>query len=144
LEGVKYCSNCGSQIDENAEICPECGAEQEHPKMKYCSNCGSQIDENAEICPECGVRQTVGGNQQQVYQHKNPGISAVLSFLFVGLGQIYNGEIAKGLIFLFCGIICIFLMLIFIGYIFYLILWVFGIYDAYNTANKINSGEITV
>ena len=24
---------------------------------KYCSNCGESIDENAEICPECGVRQ---------------------------------------------------------------------------------------
>ena len=27
----------------------------------------------------------------------NPGVSAVLSFLFNGLGQIYNGQIAKGL-----------------------------------------------
>lgn len=25
--------------------------------MKFCSNCGSQIDEKAEICPKCGVRQ---------------------------------------------------------------------------------------
>ena len=24
---------------------------------KYCSNCGAQIDEKAEVCPECGVRQ---------------------------------------------------------------------------------------
>ena len=27
----------------------------------------------------------------------NPGVAAVLSFLFNGLGQIYNGQIAKGL-----------------------------------------------
>jgi len=27
----------------------------------------------------------------------NPGIAAVLSFLFNGLGQIYNGKIKKGL-----------------------------------------------
>jgi len=27
----------------------------------------------------------------------NPGIAVVLSFLFNGLGQIYNGQIAKGL-----------------------------------------------
>jgi len=25
--------------------------------QKYCSNCGAQIDANAEICPKCGVRQ---------------------------------------------------------------------------------------
>ena len=25
--------------------------------MKYCRNCGSQIDDKAVICPQCGVRQ---------------------------------------------------------------------------------------
>lgn len=25
--------------------------------MEYCQNCGAEIDEKAEICPECGVRQ---------------------------------------------------------------------------------------
>jgi TM2 domain-containing membrane protein YozV len=29
--------------------------------------------------------------------YKNPGVAAVLSFLISGLGQIYNGEIKKGL-----------------------------------------------
>ena len=28
----------------------------------------------------------------------NPGVAAVLSFLFNGLGQIYNGQIVKGLV----------------------------------------------
>lgn len=28
---------------------------------------------------------------------KNPGIAAVLSFLITGLGQIYNGQIGKGI-----------------------------------------------
>jgi TM2 domain-containing membrane protein YozV len=27
---------------------------------------------------------------------KNPGLAAVLSFFISGLGQIYNGQIAKG------------------------------------------------
>ena len=31
-------------------------------------------------------------------EKQNPGIAAVLSFLFNGLGQIYNGQIAKGLV----------------------------------------------
>jgi TM2 domain-containing membrane protein YozV len=29
-------------------------------------------------------------------QLKNPGLAAVASFFFSGLGQIYNGEIGKG------------------------------------------------
>lgn len=31
----------------------------------------------------------------------HPGIAAVLSFLFNGLGQLYNGQIAKGLTIIF-------------------------------------------
>ena len=30
-----------------------------------------------------------------------PGTAAVLSFIFNGLGQLYNGEIAKGLLIIF-------------------------------------------
>ena len=38
-------------------------------------------------------------NDQKYFTH--PGISAVLSFLFTGLGQIYNGQIKKGLVLMF-------------------------------------------
>lgn len=31
----------------------------------------------------------------------HPGVAAVLSFVFSGIGQIYNGEIKKGLILVF-------------------------------------------
>ena len=30
--------------------------------MKYCSNCGNQIDENAIFCPHCGARTNGSGN----------------------------------------------------------------------------------
>lgn len=32
---------------------------------------------------------------------KNPGVAAVLSFVFNGLGQLYNGQIKKGLLIIF-------------------------------------------
>lgn len=32
---------------------------------------------------------------------KNPGMAAVLSFIFNGLGQLYNGQILKGLLIIF-------------------------------------------
>ena len=32
--------------------------------------------------------------------YKNPGLAAVLSFFYMGLGQIYNGQIAKGIAFI--------------------------------------------
>lgn len=30
--------------------------------MKYCSNCGAELDDNADVCTECGVNQSSGGS----------------------------------------------------------------------------------
>jgi TM2 domain-containing membrane protein YozV/RNA polymerase subunit RPABC4/transcription elongation factor Spt4 len=142
----KYCANCGIEIDQTEEICPECGVRQPGAtKTKYCANCGNKIDKKAEICPECGVRQPGATTYQQpIYQQKNPGIAAVLSALWVGFGQIYNGEIAKGIVLMGLYFISVLLIFVFIGIVTTPILWIFGIYDAYNTANKINAGEVVV
>ncbi|MGP8190241.1 MAG: double zinc ribbon domain-containing protein [Methanobacterium sp.] len=145
MSETKYCGNCGDQIDQNAEICPKCGVRQpEVKKTKYCTNCASQIDQNAEICPQCGVRQPGSATFKQPVIQKNPGIAAVLSALFVGLGQIYNGEILKGIILIIAYAVSCVLIFVLIGFITTPILWLFGVYDAYNTANKINAGEIVV
>ena len=70
--------------------------------------------------------------------YKNAGLAAVLSFFFMGLGQIYNGQIAKGIIFIIAYGISWVLMLIIIGFITTPILWIYGIWDAYRSAEKIN------
>ncbi|HOP05960.1 MAG TPA: hypothetical protein PLF13_01580 [candidate division Zixibacteria bacterium] len=69
---------------------------------------------------------------------KNPGLAAVLSFFYMGLGQIYNGQIAKGVAFIVGFTISLILMLILIGFITTPILWIWGIWDAYKSAEKIN------
>ncbi|HGJ65047.1 TPA: hypothetical protein ENS27_06605 [bacterium] len=69
---------------------------------------------------------------------KNPGVAAVLSFFFCGLGQIYNGQILKGIMMFVVYSISWFLMYVIIGFITTPILWIWGIYDAYRTAEKIN------
>ncbi len=71
--------------------------------------------------------------------YKNPSISAVLSAFWVGIGQIYNGEIVKGMVLgLIYGVS--------IGLIFYNIwfilatigIWIWGIFDSFGSANIIN------
>jgi len=59
--------------------------------------------------------------------------------VIVGVGQIYNGQIVKGIILL---VVTVIFGLTGIGLIISFIIWVFAIYDAYNTAQRINNGEI--
>ncbi len=106
-------------------------------ETKFCHNCGNEIDAKAEICPNCGVRVKASTTGP-----KNSGVAAVLSFFWMGLGQIYNGEIGKGILFIIFYIISIALCFVLIGFITTPLLWIYGIYDAYKTAEKINIGEI--
>lgn len=71
--------------------------------------------------------------------YKNPGIAAVLSFFWMGLGQIYNGQIAKGIAFMVLYGLSWILMLVVIGFITTPIMFIWGIYDAYKSATKINA-----
>ncbi len=72
---------------------------------------------------------------------KNPGAAAVLSFFYCGLGQIYNGQILKRII-MFCAYsISWLLMYVLIGFITTPVLWVWGMYDAYKTAERINKSQ---
>ncbi len=92
----------------------------------------------------------------------HPGTAAVLSFIFNGLGQLYNGEIVKGLVLIFLSSISLLilfigsiliglwmlgkiilskvlilgLVLFFVGLISICILGIYSIVDAYRTASK--------
>lgn len=70
---------------------------------------------------------------------KNPGVAAILSFVWCGAGQIYNGQIGKGLLMLFSYGLSILLMFVLIGFITTPILWIWGIYDGYKTAERLNA-----
>ena len=69
---------------------------------------------------------------------KSPGLAAVLSFFFCGLGQIYNGQIFKGVIMLIAYAVSWWMVWLVIGFITTPILWIWGMVDAYRTALKIN------
>ncbi|GAF85855.1 unnamed protein product, partial [marine sediment metagenome] len=70
--------------------------------------------------------------------YKNPSIATILSFFFMGLGQIYNGQIGKGVVFIILYGISVALMWVVIGFVTTPILWIWGMVDANNSAKKIN------
>jgi len=128
---------------------------------QFCSNCGAAITATDGFCESCGTKIVTQFSQQApVYQapqgppyqqpsqgtdpskNKNPTIALILSFFICGVGQMYNGQVPKGLMLLVGFIISYVLsMLFFPIYILLLIIWIYGVYDAYTTANKINNGE---
>jgi TM2 domain-containing membrane protein YozV len=60
---------------------------------------------------------------------KSPGIALVLSLLIVGLGQLYNGDVFKGIMMF---IFCILLRTIFLGWI----INIWSMIDAYSRAKE--------
>ena len=122
-------------------FCPNCGNKVE-PGKRFCENCGTPIT-SVQPAPVQATPAPTQTNAQPQYsattaptQQKNVGIAAAASFLFAGLGQVYNGNLLRGLGIFFGTLI---------GYLFFMIpgiiVWIYGIYDAYKTATKMNSGE---
>ena len=141
VKETKFCPNCGREVDIGITFCPNCGhkfgGDKAEPKTKFCQSCGKKININAEICPHCGVR---------VANIKSSGdksvlLSAILSFLFPGLGHIYLGLSKKGVSFIIAYIVSAILMFIFIGFVLMFIVWIWALIDSIKVTGAINNGE---
>lgn len=79
----------------------------------------------------------IAGFPAPLNERKNSSVAGFCSSVLPGLGQMYNGETAKGYTF----------FLLALGGLFFLIIpgllvWLYAMYDAYAIAGKMNSGEI--
>jgi DNA-directed RNA polymerase subunit RPC12/RpoP len=69
--------------------------------MKYCQNCGAQIDEKAIICPKCGVQVApMGGNKEP--KSRTTAIVLALFLGGIGIHKLYLNEGKWWLYLLFC------------------------------------------
>lgn len=111
-----------------------------------CTKCGRQRPENptAVFCSSCGVSFGQGNGQSSSSQEiiieleKSAALAGILSFLCCGLGQIYNGQLRKGILLAIAYVFSYLLMFVFIGFVTTPILWAWGIIDAYRTAERLN------
>lgn len=69
--------------------------------------------------------------------HPYRGLAVVLSFLLPGLGQIYNQQFAKGARFIIAYVISWALTLIFVGWLFLVIVWIWSMVDAYQFTGRV-------
>ena len=117
---------------------------------KFCPTCGTPLQyENAAICPNCGARTALAPEERE--NIRNPFFAVIFSFLFFGWGQWYNGKTLTGLKFFGTSLVSCLLLYIFsrsgqdfaalvlaILYTVIVGIWIFGMYDAYKTADRIN------
>jgi len=69
---------------------------------------------------------------------RNPIIAAVLSLIVAGLGQIYNGQITKGVLFIVAQIINGALLYVAIGFVTMPLVGLWAVIDAYLVAKRSN------
>jgi TM2 domain-containing membrane protein YozV len=124
-----FCSACGRQMDAGQQFCAGCGT----------SNPAIQPTSMAATAGTAVAPAQIPAQQIIIVSEKSPGLAAVLSFFWAGLGQIYNGEIGKGILMMVAYVISCVMMGIVIGFITTPILWIYGMVDAYKTAEKFNS-----
>lgn len=107
-------------------ICQNC--KKETPAGKFCENCGAVLQ----------APQTFQQPPQEAAQakNKNPILALILSLIICGVGQMYNGQVLKGIVLLAA---CLIMYFIFWGISFIIV--IYAMYDAYTTAVKINNGE---
>jgi TM2 domain-containing membrane protein YozV len=110
-------------------ICPHCGKVSNEDSPRFCSGCGARMD--GTLMP--GFPGYAGLPVPQ----KSTTIAGFCSSFLPGLGQVYNGETAKGFVLFFLTLIGLFVFLI-PG----LLVWLYAMYDAYAVAGKMNTGEI--
>jgi TM2 domain-containing membrane protein YozV len=67
-------------------------------RTKYCHKCGAMIDYKYDVCPSCGARQPAMPEMRPRIV-KNPMLAALLSLLITGAGQVYVGEVWRGVAF---------------------------------------------
>jgi len=66
----------------------------------------------------------------------NPILAVVISVFLPGIGSAYAGKLMQGIVIFIIALILIALQLVigWIAYVLYIIVWAYGLYDAYTTA----------
>lgn len=82
-----------------------------------------------------------GQPMQQTVAPKSPAVSVLISVFIPGLGSIINGNTATGVTILVLDIIAAFFSLFLIGIPFAIGIWIWGLVDAYTSAQKWNAAH---
>ena len=128
-----FCKNCGQQLDDNATKCDKCGASVTPAAapagggFSTPSPNGSGVVLNINMGPQDPIAPS----------GKNTILAVILSCCFPGVGQIYLGQLFKGIALL---IIYFILGSITLGIV-ALVTWVVAMIDAFKIGKKLEAGQ---
>lgn len=115
-----YCRNCGKPMNDNQDICLNCGVKAKNGN-KFCHNCGSSVNEQADYCINCGTALKNSPIDKINDLLGNDKIVMAIICFFLGTIGIHNflmGETKKGIFKIImsfvCGISVIFMLIDFI------------------------------
>ena len=127
-------------------FCSQCGTDNA-PGAKFCAKCGNTLAVAGPPAPAAEPVATMRGFEAppaaaQPVTHvgsaaavgptgKTPWVALLLSFFIAGLGQLYNGDIKKGLVIFAAAVLGVF----FTGGIVTLAAWIWGMFDAWQVAS---------
>jgi len=133
---TKICPYCGATIPADSVFCPNCGA-----KLTGAAPAPPPPPAPAAVPPQPVPQAPPGQPAPQpvvVQNKKEPILAAILSLVIPGVGQMYVGNVKKGVIFLILAMVLYFIFWP-IGLIFAL----YAIYDAYKMATIYNeTGQV--
>jgi RNA polymerase subunit RPABC4/transcription elongation factor Spt4 len=92
---AKTCENCGSELKEGTNFCPECGSEVSTSSIEeiFCPNCGANVKNSENFCEECGFSlnsQESPKNESFIEKYKIPIIIGlvVVILAIIGVGAL--------------------------------------------------------
>ena len=144
-----HCPNCHERLTEMHHHCTHCGmalppgvlyalaaALGVTPPLTPGLNVGA-IPPHVSATPLLSALSTAEERHISPAQHSalRPWLAATLS-LICGLGQLYNGQIVKGVVLLICGIAAVAAWQFLLGKMLVLFLWLYAISDAYLVARR--------
>jgi TM2 domain-containing membrane protein YozV len=162
---MKFCTKCGADLAGRTKFCGRCGA----PVVSFASEAvtvpAARRQPILPAVPEPMPRTIV------MLPQKSSGVAIVLSFFWCGLGQLYTGQIFKGVL-----MMIVYPALLVFGYLTFVIgfivaagspkpdeaaagggaallgflclivaavIWVYGLVNAYRTAERYNRERLT-
>ncbi len=127
-----FCGNCGKELTGTPEFCPHCGAKP-LTAHSFCQNCGAAITPATESCVKCGAR--VSGTAPQ--SSKNKTVSVLLAVFLTYWTWLYTYKKDTWKFWVGLGISILNTILFigsfgwwgFIGWIFWVGLWIWSVVD---------------